>query len=280
MPRRGVVSFDRVAELYDESRSVPAEVLRTAIDWALGSTSKGGSPLVLDVGVGTGITLDPLLTAGARVFGVDVSRRMLAKAQAKLQQRPDAARVDLVCCDALHLPFRRSSFDLIIAFNIFGFLSDERAFLLEGRRVSQPGGHLVAAGRYSLLGHTSLLPRYYENYRRHRKLWRRVASRLQGHRLKSLVHRFRQKLAERSGRRLVSLVDKTKLYWEQEIDLRVVLRHLEQRSLPSLWRIPEPTHARIIRQLRLWIEEQRADRLVEKIRPSVEIRIYRLGGPG
>jgi SAM-dependent methyltransferase len=75
------VCFDRAADYYDDTRSLPAagrdrvlEILRSALP-------DGG--LCLDVGVGTGRTAVPLTAEGVRVVGIDLSLAMMAKAVAK-----------------------------------------------------------------------------------------------------------------------------------------------------------------------------------------------------
>jgi ubiquinone/menaquinone biosynthesis C-methylase UbiE len=70
-PAERSVCFDRAADYYDDTRSLPAagrdrvfEILRSALP-------DGG--LCLDVGVGTGRTAVPLAAEGVRVVGIDLS---------------------------------------------------------------------------------------------------------------------------------------------------------------------------------------------------------------
>jgi len=65
---------------------------------------------VLDVGCGTGLLLERYAAAGCEVDGVDLSPRMLERAQERLG---DHGRLHLG--DAARLPFAEQSFDLVMA---------------------------------------------------------------------------------------------------------------------------------------------------------------------
>jgi demethylmenaquinone methyltransferase/2-methoxy-6-polyprenyl-1,4-benzoquinol methylase len=97
---------------------------------------------VLDLACGTGDLLIALERgAQSRLIGADFCHPMLTGAQSKLRRR--GMRSVLVESDALTLPFRDESLDLItIAFG-FRNLSNYRAGLGEMRRVLRPGGALA-----------------------------------------------------------------------------------------------------------------------------------------
>jgi hypothetical protein len=79
-PERSIC-FDRAADYYDETRSLPAEG-RDRVPEILRSALPDGG-LCLDVGVGPGRTALPLGAAGVRLVGIDLSLAMMAKAVAK-----------------------------------------------------------------------------------------------------------------------------------------------------------------------------------------------------
>jgi malonyl-CoA O-methyltransferase len=89
----------------------------------------------LDVGTGSGRNLALLRATGARlVVGVDRSMGMLER-QSGTEPR--------VRGDALVLPFRSESFELVLASLMVGDVADLRGWTAEIRRVLAPGGHLV-----------------------------------------------------------------------------------------------------------------------------------------
>jgi demethylmenaquinone methyltransferase/2-methoxy-6-polyprenyl-1,4-benzoquinol methylase len=98
----------------------------------------------IDICSGTGdIALAFRRRAGCRVVGVDFSREMLSVAQKKAA-RPSAGRgIDLVCADALTLPFADGTFD--VATMGFGLrnLSDYVGGITEAARVVRAGGRVL-----------------------------------------------------------------------------------------------------------------------------------------
>ena len=78
------VSFDRAAEYYDATRSLPPAVTESTIS-ALVTLLRGRR--VLEFGAGTGRFSVPLQRAGVALTPVDISRRMLQRGVAK-EMRP------------------------------------------------------------------------------------------------------------------------------------------------------------------------------------------------
>ena len=102
---------------------------------------------VLDICCGTGDMTMALLKhrpAGARpVLAADFAREMLSRAARKFDTRKaGAAHAIPIEADALHLPLRSGSMDLIVT--AFGFrnLANYEAGLREFNRVLKPGGEL------------------------------------------------------------------------------------------------------------------------------------------
>jgi demethylmenaquinone methyltransferase/2-methoxy-6-polyprenyl-1,4-benzoquinol methylase len=98
-----------------------------------------GNVLILDVACGTGdLSLSLFESTGARVVGADFCRPMLSIAAGKLPKQ-----ITLVEADALSLPFRDSSFDVVtIAFGLRN-LSDISSGLKELRRILKPQGRVA-----------------------------------------------------------------------------------------------------------------------------------------
>ncbi len=100
---------------------------------------------VLDICCGTGdmtVALLKLRPCGARpVLAADFSRAMLSRAPQKFAKFHQTAAIALEA-DALHLPIRSGSLDLVVT--AFGFrnLANYQAGLREFHRVLKPGGQL------------------------------------------------------------------------------------------------------------------------------------------
>jgi ubiquinone/menaquinone biosynthesis C-methylase UbiE len=95
------LSFDRIADRYDETRAYPAGVPERIVEGLSEYFPRGSR--ILDIGVGTGRLAAPMQAFGFDVVGVDLSRGMLAKAKEKGVRR-------LLLADARELPFRDGSF--------------------------------------------------------------------------------------------------------------------------------------------------------------------------
>lgn len=95
---------------------------------------------VLDVACGTGYGSATLLAAGARsVCAVDVSAAALAFA------RETYPRAAYVLSDALALPFRAASVDVVVSLETIEHLHDGRRFLAALRAILRHGGMLFVS---------------------------------------------------------------------------------------------------------------------------------------
>jgi SAM-dependent methyltransferase len=92
---------------------------------------------VLDLGAGTGVVSDLAVAAGARVVAVDLSEDMLRYERAG---RPTA-----VLADALVLPFRRASFDAVIAACLVNHFEHPADAIRAASSVVRSGGAVVAS---------------------------------------------------------------------------------------------------------------------------------------
>jgi len=143
--QRSRVAFDRQASTYDSSgygrhaRRLHAEVVAAVESFPFTA--------VLDVGCGTGGTLDAIVSAHpeARAWGIDLSAEMIAKAGERLAEAGGRAggAVDLQVADAEHLPLADNAVDLVVCVDSLHHYPDPAAALREMRRVTRPGGGLV-----------------------------------------------------------------------------------------------------------------------------------------
>ena len=103
---------------------------------------------ILDVGVGTGISLSDY-SRGNRIVGVDYSEPMLRKALHRVTEL-SLPHVDaLAVMDAQRLGFRDAYFDVVVAQFVITAVLDPEATLDEFARVTKPGGEIILVNHLS-----------------------------------------------------------------------------------------------------------------------------------
>jgi|ERR671936_1961143 SAM-dependent methyltransferase len=107
---------------------------RLVIDWIAHRHPRQTGLRILDVGCGTGLMIQEMAAFGS-VFGVDVSEDAIALCRRR-------GLHDVIQASALALPFSSASFDVLTAVDVLEHIDDDRAALLEWRRVLRPGGRL------------------------------------------------------------------------------------------------------------------------------------------
>lgn len=121
------VSFDRVADVYDETRALPPVVMKRTIKTLVDELRDYRT--ILDVGIGTGRYAKPLQENGFNVVGIDLSQKMLKKAIEK-------GVGNLLMSDACNFPFKNSSFDVTISSYLLHLIEDWKIALREITRVT------------------------------------------------------------------------------------------------------------------------------------------------
>lgn len=92
---------------------------------------------VLEVGVGTGKSLT-YYPEGVELVGIDISPKMLAKAEARAHEFPGS--LTLMVADIQNLDFPDNSFDTVITSCVFCSVTDPVRGFQEINRVLRPGG--------------------------------------------------------------------------------------------------------------------------------------------
>jgi phosphatidylethanolamine/phosphatidyl-N-methylethanolamine N-methyltransferase len=115
---------------------------------------------ILDVGVGTGISLADY-APGNRIVGVDYSEPMLRKAHERVVRRGLAHIEALAVMDAQRLGFRDAFFDAVVAQYVITTVPDPEAVLDEFARVTRPGGEIILVNH---LGAEAGLQRDFEHW--------------------------------------------------------------------------------------------------------------------
>lgn len=130
----GVRSFDRVAEIYDETRGGLDRGRQYAAELL---PRFGTSGLTLEVGIGTGLVAKGLAELGRSVCGVDVAPLMLRQARERIGNRVVAGLAEC-------MPVRTDAFD--DAYSVWVLhLVDVDGVLAEVARVLRPGGRYLVS---------------------------------------------------------------------------------------------------------------------------------------
>ena len=104
---------------------------------------------LLEVGVGTGLSL-PLYRRDTSIVGIDISSKMLEKAQEKIEKY-DLRNVQLEVMDAQAMDFPDSSFDCVTACYVVSAAPDPHKVVSEICRVCKPGGRIVFINHFKSL---------------------------------------------------------------------------------------------------------------------------------
>jgi len=98
---------------------------------------------VLDVGCGAGATPVQLVKRhGCRVVGVDISPRMIERAEEMARREGLGDEVEFQVADAQDLPFDQDLFDAVITESVAAFPEDKQRAVNEFARVTKPGGYV------------------------------------------------------------------------------------------------------------------------------------------
>jgi phosphatidylethanolamine/phosphatidyl-N-methylethanolamine N-methyltransferase len=128
--------YDRIAPIYDLMEVLPEQQFRSWREKLWAQVPEGR---VLEVGVGTGKNL-PYHPPRVQVVGIDISERMLQRAQQRAEELGKA--VELHQMDAQHLDFPDDSFDAAVATFVFCSVPDAVQGLRELGRVVKPDGRI------------------------------------------------------------------------------------------------------------------------------------------
>lgn len=120
--------FDRISEIFDRTRNRDPRVLKGVATGMLSFLGRGAR--VLDIGVGTGRFLLPMMREGIDGYGLDISMGMLQRARSK--GLPNLVRGDGAC-----LPFRDTCFDAVVMIDFLHLIVDWKQVLGEASRVSR-----------------------------------------------------------------------------------------------------------------------------------------------
>ena len=131
-----------------------ARVYDTVFDWALRpgrlaalrSLDIGHGSRILEVGVGTGLSLGSY-PRGTEVTGIDISEPMLRRARRRAADRPGHS-IAIRRMDAQAMSFGDGVFDHVIAPYVISVVPDPARVMAEISRVCRPGGTVVVVNHF------------------------------------------------------------------------------------------------------------------------------------
>ena len=135
--------FDQWPDKYDAWFTTPIGQLirKYESELILKMLAPSSGERILDAGCGSGVFSADFLSAGAEVFGLDLSFPMLirlAEKQAETSLSLSQGRLE-------HLPFKNDVFHKTVSITAIEFVEDARGALQELFRVTRPGGMIVVA---------------------------------------------------------------------------------------------------------------------------------------
>lgn len=142
-----VDTYRRYAPIYDRLFGAVLEPGRRALAKAASSQCEGSRLSLLEIGVGTGLTL-PLYSPSLQITAVDVSAPMLAKARERASQLP-ARDISLSLMDGERLDFPDGAFDCVALPYVLSVTPDPDRLVAEVRRVCRKGGAILVLNHFT-----------------------------------------------------------------------------------------------------------------------------------
>ena len=142
-----VQTYRRYAPMYDAVFGAVLEPGRRELARAASALAQGKALSLLEVGVGTGLTL-PLYAPSFAVTGIDVSEHMLAKARERVRSLPDRD-ISLQLMDGERIGFPDGKFDCVTLPYVLSVTPDPDRLVAEVRRVCRKGGTIIVLNHFS-----------------------------------------------------------------------------------------------------------------------------------
>lgn len=211
------ISFDRVVEVYDKTRSLPDKVMKELVKTFCAELKN--CTRILDVGVGTGRLAEPLQNEGFEIVGIDISKKMMSKAREKGVQ-------NLVIADARFIPFKDKSFDAAISVHLLHLIGEWKKALIEVCRVTRHAMFSLYDARKDTVREAYYCIMKQHGYERHHP--------------------------GKSEKDLKDSICPTKsaLVISYDVSADARLNNLQQGTSSSQWEIPKQLNSKVVEQLK------------------------------
>jgi len=124
---------NQVLRIYEEAYRLTIEAILEVVN---------SSSSVLEMGCGTGIVTVEIAPNVREMTGIDISPKMIARAQEKAKVQ-NLKNVTFRVLDASELPFPDHAFDVVLLPNLLHLVPQPEKVIKESRRLLKPGGTLV-----------------------------------------------------------------------------------------------------------------------------------------
>jgi ubiquinone/menaquinone biosynthesis C-methylase UbiE len=246
------ISFDPVADRYDDTRGYPDDVPQRIAAGMMRVAPLAAGTSLLEIGIGTGRIALPLLRAGVNITGVDISALMVNRLRAKLAQEQAAesahawGTLTIEMADMTALPFADDSFDAAVGVHVLHLVPEWRKALNETLRVIRPGGALLIGQDVHGGGYPHAIIQ---------DQWRDIVARL-GHPPVTVGAPGFQAIVDELKLRGLSVSIETLATWEVQQTPRSALDYIASRTWSRTWPVPDDVFAESIRQVTEWTERQ------------------------
>ncbi len=238
------LSFETVAEDYDQTRVIPGpqldEIARILAREA--HLERGG--LFLDAGVGTGRFAAPLARLHpAQVVGMDIAPAMMERIGAKAAP----GSLLLAQADLQRMPFGSGVFAGALLVHILHLVEHWTLVLEEIRRILFPKTGVLFLG-VEMGGRSKLVNFYFERARARRVL----ASSIGSAGLTPALAYLRRSEREGGAGAKVVLLETSKLAWKRVVPTAATLDSLARRTYSQTWNIPDDAHQELMAATNLY----------------------------
>jgi ubiquinone/menaquinone biosynthesis C-methylase UbiE len=256
---QSTIDFSIVAQHYDKSREVPAEIIIKAINKmeCLHLIHKNNT--VLDVGCGTGQFASCFAQLGYETTGIDISEEMLNVARQKSQNN-----IAYIKRDARSLIFDDCTFDCVVSSKLFLHIKHWQEAANEVVRVLKPGGCFMYCNELGFFSNQV------------RKIFRKLAdeygytNRFIGEANLENIHQFFKKTGC-----IHIQIDKKDLAWKRGITYQQAFEELKNKVFVEFWMIPDITYQEMLDRTRLWIESSPEKwNSIEEMEPGLRVDIF------
>ena len=236
------LSFEAVAEDYDQTRVIPGSQLEEIAQIISQRTPWESDGLFLDAGVGTGRFAAPLARLHpAQVIGVDIAPAMMERVQGKAEP----GTLSLAQADLQRLPFPNGVFAGALVVHILQLIERWTLVLEEIRRVLIPQVGVLFLG-VEMGGRSALVDFYYERAR----AWRVLATSLGSTSMATTLTYLRRAVRDGGVGAQVTLLETPSLHWQRTVPVSQTLEALERRTYSQMWDISEEVHHELMLETR------------------------------
>ena len=237
--------FDRMVQLYDETRVFDADCFDSALDFIVERFPPSMFNKLLEPGIGTGRIAIPLAERGYQVTGVDISKEMLEFLNQKLFKMKQALPISFHIGDVTKLPFPDASFDITIAVHLFYFIRQWKKAVDEILRVVKQDAPLV-------LMHTGTGTEILSLNERYKELCAQ-----QGYSIKDIGVKSTNEVINyltSLGCNIERIRDRWQ--WTQRIQLSRALHYIKSRAYSFATPAPNKVHSIAIEKLESELQQQ------------------------